>query len=418
MKRFLMIAVCLIVAASGLWLARGALDREGSADAYSFAEISRGDIESTISSSGTISAVGTVEVGTQVSGTIATLHADFNDQVDAGDLLAVLDTTLLHAAMLDAEASVERQEALAEQAAENLDRYSALHAQGLIGDQELLPYSINLRTEKASLKSARANLERAASNLGYAVIRAPIAGTVIQRAVEEGQTVAASMSTPLLFKLAEDLSRMEILAQVDESDIGSVREGQDARFTVLAHDDRTFTAQVRQIRLEPETVQNVVNYTVVLDVDNPEGLLMPGMTATIDFLVEQRHDVLLVPNAALRIRPTQAMMAAARANRERAGAGVPDSAAVRIRRRGGPLSGAAEGLPSDVALLWLMDDDGALTMQPVRTGATDGKNTEIVSRRGLSEGTRVITALTSGTGTAAASSGQRRGGFGGPPRPF
>jgi len=397
--------------------------RNGSESVYQFVEITRGNLENTVSATGTVNPVSTVEVGTQVSGIIDVLNVDFNDVVQKGQVLAVLDTSLLKAAVLDAQAQVDRTQALHDQAVADHRRNLPLFEKGFLSEQEFLPLEISVKTTRASLQSARVALGRAETNLGYAVIRSPIYGTVIQRAVEQGQTVAASLQAPVLFIIAEDLSQMEIHAQVDESDIGYIREGQAVRFDVQAHPDRMFSGIVKQVRLQPTTVQNVVNYTVIVDAPNPDGLLLPGMTATIDFIIEQREDVLLVSSAALRLQPTEEMRQDLRRRMQRGLEATPDSIRNRTRARtarerspgGGiirdPFSG--ENSSGDVAALWFFDDDGRLNMIPIRKGATDGQQTEIVlldppadvagaapgestGRRGnvkLQEGQQVISAI-------------------------
>lgn len=383
----------------------------GSGDpSYRTSQITRGRLESTISSSGTLSPVTTVEVGTQVSGTIAHIYADFNDQVKQGQLLAVLDTVLLKAQVLDAQANVEKTEAQLEEAQNDYNRNKPLFDKGMISEAEFIPYKTALKTQNANIKSARASLERAQRNLKYAVIRAPISGTITLRNVEAGQTVAASFSTPTLFKIAEDLSQMEILADVDESDIGQIKDGQSVRFTVQAYPDKIFTGGVKQIRLEPKTESNVVTYTVVIRAANPEKILLPGMTATVDFITSEKNNVLLVPNAALRFQPDEKTVAAFREKRQKEFQALPDS--VKEKRRafagnrdlGGdrPAMNGASGFqrPKNIAQVWYLDQNGKLAMDIVRTGMTDGTQTEIVRSRHLEEGTKVVT----GTETAESAS--------------
>lgn len=370
---------------------------------YQFAEITKGDLENLVSSTGTLRAVSTVEIGTQVSGTIDRIEVDFNDAVRKGQVLAVLDTALLKVAVLDAEAGVARAQAQHEQAQAEYERNLALFEEGHLSEKEFLPIRINVKITEAAVQSAEASLKRAQINMNHAIIRSPIHGTVIQRNVEPGQTVAASFSTPTLFIIAEDLSQMEIYAAVDESDIGQIKEGQSVRFTVQAYSDETFRGTVQQIRLQPTTLQNVVNYTVVVDAANEENLLLPGMTATVDFVVEERRDVWLVSNAALRFQPTQEMITAFREGlqermQERLST-LPDSLKQfaqerRIQRRsfggGGEIrSSFQSGAQSDVARLWVLDENGKLNVIPVRKGATDGLRTEIAMlspRRGPSGG--------------------------------
>jgi HlyD family secretion protein len=367
------------------------------ATGYSFKteEITRGDVVNTVSCSGTLEAVGTVEVGTQVSAMIDHLYVDFNDRVKKDQILARLDTVLLKAQLIEAQANYQRAEAQMEEAKADHDRNLPLYQKGYISEAEYLPYKINLKTQEASLRSAEAAVIRAQRNLKYAVIRSPIDGTVIQRNVEEGQTVAASLQAPTLFIIAEDLSKMEIHALVDESDIGQIKEGQRAVFEVQSYPDRKFEGTVRQVRLQPEVVQNVVNYTVIVNAYNEEKLLLPGMTATIDFYVEEKRNVLLIPNTALHFQPSDEMMRGIIERRQKNYKSPPDSTR-RNRFQMQPGSGDLQdtpGPPPDMAMVWYINNDGHPDSTPVRTGSTDGKVTEIVWSRDLEEGMRVITGL-------------------------
>ncbi len=360
------------------------------ASSYKFGEISRGNLESTISSTGTLSPVVTVEVGTQVSGTIDTVFVDYNDEVKTGQLLAVLDTVLLKASLTDAQANVEKAEASLEQAVADHERFEKLFQKNMISEADFLPYQIALKTSRASLKSAEASAQRAKANLDYAIIRSPIDGTVIAKNVEAGQTVAASLSTPTLFQIAQDLSRMEILADVDESDIGLIKSGQKVRFEVQAYSDRTFTGTVTQVRLQPTTISNVVTYTVVVEAANDGNLLLPGMTATVDFIVDSRENVLLIPASALRYQPSETDLADFQERMEaRFASEVKDSSQ---QMGGGPRGQGAPGQVrrSDVSRVWYIDEAGNLMAQPVKVGMTDGTKTEVVTARDLNEGSQVI----------------------------
>jgi HlyD family secretion protein len=391
---------------------------------YQFGEITKGDLESTISSNGTLSPLTTVEVGTQVSGTIARLYVDFNDYVKKGELLAVLDTVLLKAAVLDAEANLDKSEALLGEAQANYERNQPLFEQNLISEAEFVPYQTNLKTQKANLMAANASMLRAQLNLKYALIRSPISGTVIGRSVEEGQTVAASFSTPTLFVIAEDLSRMEILAEVDEADIGQIKQGQSARFDVQAYADKIFTAEVKQIRLKPTTVSNVVTYTVVLEAANSENLLLPGMTATVDFIVAEKHEVLLVPNTALRFTPPEEELTRFRERRRKEFESMPDSLKERGRgfmqnRMGGQGGPPGNGkMPSDLKQIWYLDQNGKLSMEMVKVGTTNGTLTEIVRGRNVTEGMKVITGAETTGDSKKSSSSSSAPGFGPGRRPM
>jgi HlyD family secretion protein len=305
---------------------------------------------------------------------------------------------------MDAQAGILSARAQYEQALAEYDQSLPLAEKGYMSEKEFLPIEYAVKTRAAQLKSAEAMLERSQANLGYAVIRSPIEGTVIQRTVEPGQTVAASFSTPTLFVIAANLTEMEIHAAVDEGDIGQIEIGQDVHFTVQAYPDGVFEGIVRQIRLQPETVQNVVNYTVVVDAPNEGGQLLPGMTATVDFIVEQRIDVLLVPNAALKLVPTEEMMLAARSRMQERRGARPEP----VGEAGGQSTAGSQGqmvnsgtMPlspfggqTDRKIVWYVDDEGNMGLEPVKVGATDGKYTEIVSARSIEEGSRIIKSLT------------------------
>jgi len=268
---------------------------------FETSRIERGDLEITISSTGSLAAQGTVEIGTQVSGTIETITVDYNDKVKKGQVLAKLDQAIFRADVLQAKASVASAQAQFDQAQAEYNRNAPLKEKKYISDEEFMAFITNLNMTKANLSSAKAVLTRAQINLKYTVICSPIDGTVIEKSIEEGQTVAASLSTPTLFLIAEDLSQMQIEAAVDESDIGQIKIGQSTKFEVAAYPDRKFSGKVEQIRLQPQTVSNVVTYTVVVESTNEDGVLLPGMTATIEFMVAQQKDSLLVPDSAFMV---------------------------------------------------------------------------------------------------------------------
>jgi HlyD family secretion protein len=402
MKR-LLVAVALLGA-----LSAGAIlvlkDRGASDTSFRFVTIARGDLEETVSATGTLSAVSTVQVGTQVSGQIAQLYADFNDHVKKGQLIARLDPTLLEQAVRLAEADVQRAQADVDQRSFELEQATVLYTDQAVTTSEYKTAQYNLTVARATLTSAQAGLERAQQNLQYTSIYAPIDGVVIERNVDVGQTVAASFSAPQLFLIAEDLAHMQILAQVDESDIGQIREGQPVRFTVQAYTGRTFTGVVRQVRMQSTTSENVVNYTVVVSVENDAGSLLPGMTATVSFEVAKATDVLQVANAALRLRPSAAMLAATAPTAD----SVPRRPAVAVR---------ADSAPADLAALWYVADGGRLAVARVRTGLTDGQMTEIAGAE-VHEGMQVIASASSATTTSTASNPfQSTRQESGPPRP-
>jgi HlyD family secretion protein len=418
MKKILGLAgIAAVVIAAIVWLTnRG--DAETSS--WRFVAVERGSLEQVVAATGTLTPVTTVEVGTQASGQIAELFVDFNDEVARGQLLARIDPTLQRQAVRESEANLERTRADVEQKQREFERTKELHARQGATDSEYDAAEYALKIALSNRTSAEVSLERARNNLAYTEIYSPIDGIVIQRNVDVGQTVAASLSAPLLFLIAADLTEMEILASVDESDIGAIEVGQETRFTVQAFPDRTFDGSVRQVRLQSSTQENVVNYTVVVGVKNPDGDLLPGMTATVDFVTAGAEDVLKVPNAALRFQPPEEMlvafrermmaqMQARRAAMDSAGGAPGETAGARTggREMAGMAAGGAAGHGAaggasrgDGNRLWMLDENGELTMIRVRPGITDGQYTEISGQR-VEEGMQAIAGIVSG---AAASS--------------
>ena len=418
---FTLITIAL-AAAIGLWWYQRADANEGSG--YRFATIERASLESTVSATGTLNAVTTVQVGTQVSGLVTEILTDFNKSVKKGQLLARIDSTLLAQTVRDAQAVLERNNAEVAQAQSDYDRNKQLYERQVLTQSEYDSAVYRLAVALANVKSAQVSLERAERNLSYSRIYAPIDGVVIERNVDVGQTVAASLSAPQLFLIANDLSQMEILASVDESDIGAIHAGQDVRFTVQPYPNEKFTGKVRQVRLQSTTVENVVNYTAVVTVDNSSGRLLPGMTATADFITGSADSALVVVNSALRFRPTTEQLAAIAA----AAATNPDTArrgpAVNAvggdsTARGAGNRTAGAGAGSAGTTLWYLDAKGELAALRVRTGLTNGQQT-VVMGPGLKEGMQVIiaAATTASAGTSASpfqsTSTQQRGGPPGP----
>jgi len=270
---------------------------------FKFDKVSQGDLTVFVTATGTINAVTSVDVGTQVSGIIAKLYADFNSVVKKGQLIAQIDPTFLVQSVKDAEANLDKARAQYADSKRNFEREKAMLERGL---DSQLNYDAALTTYEsngATLKSAQASLDRAKINLAYATIYAPIDGVVINRAVNIGQTVAASFSSPTLFTIANDLKKMQVQATVDETDIGRVSIGQEATFTVDAYPDDKFTGTVSQIRLAPQSIQNVVNYIVLIDVNNDRLKLMTGLTANVKILIASAQNVMKVSNMALRFQP-------------------------------------------------------------------------------------------------------------------
>jgi HlyD family secretion protein len=318
MKRHLGLAGATVAIVAGV-VAYAQMARSDSTPAPITAPVTRGSIVETVEATGTIQPVTTVQVGTQVSGTIKSLAADFNTTVTRGQVIAVLEPSLFQTQVEQAKATVARLQADAERAAvevsdtqAKLRRAQELSAQQLISrsDLETAVAAANqaqaqVKSAQAQIVQARAQLEQAQVNLGHTVITAPIDGVVVARSVDVGQTVAASMQAPTLFVIAGDLSQMQVLASVDESDIGRVRQGQPVSFTVDAYPGETFTGTVSQVRLQPTVDQNVVSYTTVIDVPNRSQKLKPGMTASVSIEIARADDVLRVPASALRFRASQ-----------------------------------------------------------------------------------------------------------------
>jgi HlyD family secretion protein len=429
-KRILIAAVVVVVlAALGVFAFRS---RSSDETAYRFGTVARGDVQQVVSSTGALSAVKTVQVGTQVSGKVVAIFADFNDRVTQGQLLARIDPTLQQQAVTDAQAQLAKAQAQLAQARDEYNRNVPLAKDKFISASEFGTVQVNLSVAQAGVKSAQVTLQRAQQNLSYTNIYAPINGVVVERNVDVGQTVAASLSAPQIFLIAQDLSQMQILASVDESDISSIKQGQEVKFTVQSYPGRTFTGSVEQVRLQSKTTDNVVSYTAVVTVQNPDGQLLPGMTATVEFVTGSAKNVLTVPNAALRFKPTAEELAASglpatagndsgRRRGGAAGAGGSTGAAARPQGGGGAQGGGGFGgfgggqgggaRPQRVrtpgsgpGTLWTMDAANKLKPIRVRTGLSDGQHTQVSSQT-LEPGTKVIvgSSLASQAGSGAAS---------------
>jgi HlyD family secretion protein len=402
MKKIIFMTVTVLLVAIGAFFFIQRIGASKQETEFKFEALSRGDIKNTVSSTGTLSAVGTVEVGSQTSGTVEKVLVDYNNKVKKGQLLAVVDKTMLEASVRDAEAGVAKSQAQLNQAQTECQRNEKLFQEGYISEMTLLAKKTDVETTAAALKSAEAGLKRAQTNLKYAEIRSPITGTVIERSVDAGQTIAASMNAPTLFTIAEDLAHMQIEANVDETDIGQIKEGMAVQFTVQAYPDEQFTGTVRQIRLKPTTSEDVVNYTVVVDAMNAQGLLLPGMTATVNFIVAERQNVLLAPTTALSFQPSQEMLATLQ----------PQS---------------QQSLSNEQVRVYYLDTAGNLKIARFVPGATDGAKTEILQSAQLHEGVRIITGVNTTQKNTTTSSntslpipgigGPPPGGAGGPPPP-
>jgi HlyD family secretion protein len=403
------VAGVLVPAAAAFLVLRG---RNGEVR-YATAAVDRGDIVEVVGATGTVQAVTTVQVGSQVSGTIQSLNADFNSAVRKGQVLARLDPSLFQARveqaranLISARANLDRSKAMVEDTRQKYERAKELAAQQLLPQSDLDTARANQEAAVAQVKASQAAVSQAVAGLNQAqvdmthtVITSPIDGVVIARNVDVGQTVAASLQAPVLFVIANDLRQLQVNASIDEADVGRVKEGQEADFRVDAYPDQTFAGRVQQVRLQPTTVQNVVTYNAIVAVDNPGQRLMPGMTATVSIVVRRADDVLRIPAAALRFRPEG--FDASR--RQRAGQGQEGGTAVaagpggRPERTGG-FRGAGQGggqggtRPSTI---FILNEKGEPQPARVRLGISDGQFVEV--REGVDEGARVVTSTESET---------------------
>jgi HlyD family secretion protein len=371
----------LVVAAAAAgggwaWLAhRGGGEDE---ETYRTEVVGRGPIHETVTATGTLSAVTTVQVGSQVSGIVARLHADFNSRVPRGQLLAELDPTPFQATLDQRRADLARADVGARSAEIGFLRQKRLLAEGLTSQAEYDVAQADFDAARAAVEQARAALRQAETNLTYTRILSPIDGVVVDRQYDVGQTVAASFQAPTLFTIAQDLTKMEVRADVDQADIGKIRVGQRARFTVDAYPDEEFHGEISQVRLNATVSQNVITYPVVLAVPNPGEKLRPKMTATVTVLVAREEDALRVPNAALRFRPVET----AGTGGGPARGGEPGAE----RASGGPFQAAAAALAAGRAgpagrrlqTVYVLESAGRLRPVSVRTGITDGRHTAIV----------------------------------------
>lgn len=373
-RRLVLLLLVVALAAAAAWwrFGRG----EGAATRYQTAPVVRGDLAERINANGTINPVTLVNVGVQVSGTVEKIHADFNDRVAAGQVLLELDPRLFRARLLQSEANLARARAQAQLAETNRKRAEELLARGFVSGQAYDQAVANAAVAAAEVRAAEALVAQDRANLGFSVVRSPVAGVIVSRDVAVGQTVAASFQTPTLFTIAADLTRMQIEAAVAESDIAKVRVGQEVSFTVDAWGQRRFRGTVEEIRLNPSTQQNVVTFTVIIAVDNADGALLPGMTATASFSVKDHRNVLLVPNAALAFRPADFDPKAAR-----------ETAAGRSRERP---ARDAEGFPATV---FVLGPGGRPEPRRLRIGASDDEMSLVLSGD-IREGDRVIVADT------------------------
>lgn len=380
---------------------------------YQVGRVVRGSIEKSVTAAGQLNAVVKVQVGSQIAGNIQKLFADYNSVVQKGQVLAQLDPRTYEASVRQNEGDLASARAALELAQAEARRYDELFSNHLISQSDHDAKMSSLHQAQAAVQVRQAVLDRSRADLAFCTIYAPMDGVVISRKVDVGQTVAAGLAVSTLFEIANDLTRMQVDAKVSEADIGDVRAGQEARFTVDAYPSRTFTGKVVQVRNEAVTSQNVVTYDTVIETSNPDLALKPGMTAVVNIVSDRSENVLKIPNAALSFRPAQAQPPTASASSAmaappapaRAAEGPGERAAVFVLSPGAGASGAPTAIP-----------------RPIRTGLSDGASTEVLA--GLEEGDPVVI----GTLTAAAAKkadretvnplvGRGPGGPGGPPPP-
>ncbi len=402
-KKIWIIALAVIVLVVILMLT-GAFGRKTAGTVYETALVKKGTITNTVTATGTIQAETSVDVGTQVSGIIDKVYVDFNDEVRQGQLLAEIDKKQLTAQLEQSDATLEQAKAQLTYQEATFNRLKALYEKQLIAQADYDQALYNYQNAKASLKNAQSAYDRNLVQLNYCTIYSPISGVVLNRAVEEGQTVAASFSTPTLFTIVNDLTQMKVETSVDEADIGKVKQGQRVGFTVDAYPEMTFEGRVSEVRLQPVTTNNVVTYSVILSAPNPDKKLMPGMTASATIYVEEKADVLIIPGRALRFTPDDRIIM--EAVRSMIPAGMPpfsggqggfppqgfspDSMGTGFSRSGtaqAMLTAFSNMGGENAKIVWTYNND-SIRLARVMTGIDNGTEVEIVS--GLNEGDKVI----------------------------
>ena len=352
--------VVIVIVAVATWAMSGGKKEED----INFKEekVALKTLQNSVTATGTIEAVTSVTVGTQVSGIVNKLYVDYNSQVKKGQVIAELDKTNLLSELNTAKANLASAQSSLNYQAANMERYKTLYKKGLVSADEYENALLTYRQAKEQVASSKENVQRAQTNLGYATITSPIDGTVISKSVEEGQTVAASFNTPELFTIAKDLTNMQVVANVDEADIGGVKEGDRVTFTVDAYPDDTFEGTVKQVRLEATTTNNVVTYEVVISAPNADLKLKPGLTANVTIYTQERSGVLAVANKALRFTPTKETVG-------------KDMKIVDCKGKN---------------KVWTLNGN-TLTAHPVTIGQSDGINTEIT--KGLKLGDKIVTEI-------------------------
>ena len=410
MKKKLLIITGLLLAAVVIILVFKQFNKKETAFTFDTVKVERGTISNVVTATGTIEAITTVDVGTQVSGIIQQIYVDFNDDVKEGQLLAKLDETNLSEQLKQSQANQDQAQAQLNFQEATFNRLKALYQKQLVAQTDYDQALFNYENAKASLANAKSAVSRAKVNLDYATITSPIDGVVMNRAVEKGQTVAASFNTPTLFTIVNDLTRMEVQASVDEADIGKVKDGHRVEFTVDAYPDLKFEGSVSQVRLQPVVTNNVVTYVVILNAPNPEKKLMPGMTASATIFVEKKDNALTLSGKAIRFAPDQEylvkMTSDLKRNNDRPDpskgnlpSGVQPGQLPQMPASGevmppsGTFPGSAEVDPK-AKTVWVTDDKEGIRPVMVKLGIENGSKVEIAS--GLNEGDRVIIAMAGG----------------------
>ncbi|MBK7131834.1 MAG: efflux RND transporter periplasmic adaptor subunit [Bacteroidales bacterium] len=427
MKKKVLIIAGVLVAAVVVLLIVKPFGRKEAEVSFNTVKVERGNITNTVTATGTIEAITTVNVGTQVSGILQHVYVDFNDVVKKGQLLARLDETSLKAQLEQSQSQVDQAQAQLNFQEATYKRLKALYEKELIAQTDYDQALYNYENSKAALSNAKSALARTQVNLEYATITSPIDGVVLNRAVEEGQTVAASFNTPTLFTIVNDLTQMEVQTSVDEADIGKVQQGQRVEFTVDAYSDMKFEGTVSQVRLQPVTTNNVVTYVVILSAPNPEKKLMPGMTASAIIYVEEKENTLTLTGKALRFTPDAAYMKKMFADMQKNMPGR-NTAMGAPSPQGNPASEIIDGeipagppptggMPSALSapegskIVWVKDAKAGLRPVPLLTGIDNGSSVEVIS--GLKEGDEVIISMNTGEVKATAAKTND-----GPPGPF
>src|ERR1035437_10188964 len=402
-KKILIIIAAVLVIGIVALVALKPFSKKEAVVSFNTVKVEKGDISNTVTATGTIQALKTVNVGTQVSGIILHIYVDFNDHVKQGQMLAKLDETPLRTQLDQSQSAVDQAQSQLHFQEATYNRLKVLYDKKLIAQNDYDQALYNYENSKASLANAKSGLDRAKVNLEYATITSPIDGVVLNRAIEEGQTVAASFSTPTLFTIVNDLTQMEVQTSVDEADIGKVKDGQHVQFTVDAYSDLKFEGTVSQVRLQPVTTNNVVTYVVILNAPNPDKKLMPGMTASATIYVEEKTNTLLLSGKAVRFTPDQAYMMKM-FSKMRASGSMPKMPAGAMAGTSGmpqniPAGQSLKGMPSAAAMaamnsdpktktVWLKDDKMGIRPSRIKIGIDNGTSVELLS--GLKEGDEVV----------------------------